>query len=90
MIPAVEQLGFDELPVRGRRRVDDHRVDAAERCGQLRQAEGVDDRAAGRPATLDLEREHPAGHTRPELAQRRRRAADGSGDPGRGRCARRS
>ena len=48
----------------------------------------VDDRAAGRAATVDLEGEHPAGHARPELAQRRRRAGDGSGDPGRGRRAR--
>ena len=50
--------------------MDDHRVDAAERGGQLGERHGVDDRPAGGPATLDLEGEHPAGDAGPELAQR--------------------
>ena len=34
--PGLGQLGLAQLPMRGRRRMDDHRVDAAERRGQLR------------------------------------------------------
>jgi hypothetical protein len=56
--------------MRRRWRVDDHRVDAAERGGQLGERQCVDDRPAGGPATLDLEGEHPAGNPGPELAER--------------------
>ena len=48
--------------------MDDHRVDAPERGGQLGQLHGVDDGPAGRAASLDLEREHAAAHAGPELA----------------------
>ena len=85
----LEQLRLGELALRGRRRMDDHRVDAAQGRGELRQAEVVDDRPAGLAAAGDLEGEHPAGRPRPELALRRPHAGDGSGDRGRGRCARR-
>ncbi len=68
--PGGQQLGLGRLAMRGRRRVDDHRVDAPERGGQLGQAEGVDDRPAGLAAALDLEGEHAAGDPRPELPER--------------------
>ena len=82
MIPAASSSASVELAVRRRRRVDDHRVDAAERGGQLGEAQRVDDRATGRPAAGDLEGEHPAGDARPELAQRPRRAAGWLARPG--------
>ena len=50
-MPAVEQLGLGRLAVRRRRRVDDHRVDAAERGGQFGEGQRVDDRPAGGSAT---------------------------------------
>ena len=68
VIPASSSSRLARLAVRRRRRVDDHRVDAAERGGQLRQPERIDHGATGDPAALDLEREHPAGHAGPELA----------------------
>ena len=57
--------------------MDDHRVDAAQRGGQLRERQGVDERLAGGAPAGDLEGEHPAGRARAELALRRRRAAGG-------------
>ena len=56
-----QQLGLGQLALRGRRRVDDHRVDAPERGRQLGQAAGLDDRPAGLAAAGDLEGEHAAG-----------------------------
>ena len=70
VIPAAEQLGLGRLAMRGRRRVDDHRVDAPERGGQFGERQCVDDRPAGGAATVDLEGHHPAGDAGPELAQR--------------------
>ena len=64
----VGELGLGHLALRGRRRVDDHRVDAPERGGQLGQGQRIDDRAAGLAPAGHLDREHPARDTRPELA----------------------
>ena len=47
--PGRRQVGLARLAVRGRRRVDDHRVDAPERGGQLGERQRVD--AGARPAT---------------------------------------
>ena len=85
----VGEIRLGHLSLGGRRRVDDHRVDASERGGQFGQGQRVDDGATGRAATGELDGEHPAGDTGPELARGRRRAGDGSGGRGRGHVARR-
>ena len=48
--------------------MDDHRMDAAERGGQLGERHRIDDRRPRLPTALDLEREHPAGDAVAELA----------------------
>ena len=58
--PALGEGRVVELAVGRRRRVDDHREDAAERRGQLRQRQRVDDGPAGLATALELEGEHPA------------------------------
>ena len=70
MIPACASSASLELPMGRRRRMDDHRVDAPERGGQLRQPQRVDDRPTGRPATFDLEGEHAAGDARAGTGER--------------------
>src|SRR5438034_3534841 len=64
---ALDELGLRQLALRRRRRVDDHRVHAAERGGELGQSEGVDDGPAGGPPAGELKGEHPAAVARPEL-----------------------
>ena len=86
--PGRRQLRVGHLALRGGRRVDDHRVDAAERGGQLGQGHRVDDGPAGlaaarRPRRRASRRTRPGGTGGP-----RRRAADGWGDRDRGRAAR--
>ena len=63
-----DQLVLGELALGGRWRVDDERVDAAERGGQLGEGHRIDDRLTGLATTLDLEGEHPAGDAVAELA----------------------
>ena len=67
--PGGQQLRLARLAVRGRRRVDDHRVDAAERRGQLGERQRVDDRpaggaAAGRPRRRASRRRTPGRNWR--------------------------
>ena len=66
--PGLGERRVVELAVRRRGRVDDHREDAAERGRQLRQRQGVDERAARVASARELEREHPAAG--PQLAGR--------------------
>ena len=69
MIPAAEQLGL------GRAGAATSTAGGRPSCGRCRArrsaraAERVDDRPAGVAAARDLEREHPAGDARPELAR---------------------
>src|SRR3954447_6722275 len=63
-----DELLIRELALRRRWRVDDERVDAAERRGQLREPHRVDDRLTALTPTLDLEGEHPARRAVAELA----------------------
>ena len=56
--PRLDELRVVELAMGGGRRMGDDRVDAAQGRGQLGDREGVDERAATRPATGDLEGKH--------------------------------
>src|SRR5258705_9407596 len=58
--PPLDELRLRQLAPRGRRRVDHHRVDAAEGRRELGDSERVDERPAGIATADDLEREHPA------------------------------
>ena len=66
--PGGGELRVGHLALRRRRRVDDHRVDAAERGGQLGQGQRIDDRPAGR-----------RGRRRPRRPASRRRRPAGTG-----------
>ena len=80
VMPALGEGRVVELAVGRRRRMDDHREDAAERRGQLRQRQRVDDGPAGLAAALELEGEHPAAGR--GAGGRRRRAGGGSAATG--------
>src|SRR6185369_3186503 len=66
----LDELRLGQLALRRRRRVDDHRVDAAERRRELGEPQPVDHGPPGVATARDLEGEHAAGVPGTELALR--------------------